>query len=274
MRRGGRSRFYGSCRLDRHCRLCGLAKVCGRDWPILCSKQDRLLSGCTVMPIYRFNTSMLLLGTSLAILMSAAGCVGPMACGPMGCSGPIVAAHGGCGHGCGDTCNGCGERYYDEWINHPPSCSDPCDSCGNYQGQSCHACRPILSGFKSIWGYRCDPPPVGCASAGCDNLGCQGGCEPRCGCESCDSSCGTCGGQPVEGEHYDVPNGMMMESAPMHAPHEMHYETPIQSQSGVSQQPRIVRSSAGVKPFQPQRTRQIFQARDPNSVRGTSAPRF
>lgn len=226
------------------------------------------------MPTYRFNCSLILLGTSLAILILGSGCVGPMACGPMGCGGPIVAAHGDCGSGCGDACNGCGEHYYDEWINHPPSCTDPCDSCGNYQGQSCHACRPILSGFKSIWGYRCDPPPVGCASAGCDNLGCRDGCEPACGCESCDSGCSTCGSHPAGLQHFEGHGDVIMESVPMNAPHEMHFEAPIQTQSGMSHEPRIVRNPANVKPIQPQRSRQIFRARDPNAARGTTTPRF
>lgn len=223
------------------------------------------------MPTFRLHRSFILLAASLVILALGSGCVGPMACGPMGCGGPIVSAHGNCGSGCGDRCNGCGEKYYDEWINHPPSCTDPCDSCGNYQGQSCHACRPILSGFKSIWGYRCDPPPVGCPTAGCDNLGCRGGCEPGCGVESCDSNCSTCGGGHAVGRH---PHGMMMEPGQMSTPHEMHYEEPIHSQSSMSHQPTIVRGSANIKPFQPQRSRQIFQARDPNAGRGTGTPRF
>lgn len=206
------------------------------------------------MPIYRINRSFILLAASLAMLSLGSGCMGPMACGPMGCGGPIVAGHGNCGSGCGDSCNGCGERYYDEWINHPPSCTDPCDSCGYYQGQSCHACRPILSGFKSIWGYRCDPPPVGCASAGCDNLGCRGGCEPICDIhQGCDSGCRTCGG----GHH----GGGTLSPLPIETSYELH-------------PPSIVRESANVKPFQPQRSRQIFQARDPNTARGTGTPQF
>jgi hypothetical protein len=227
------------------------------------------------MPNYRLNRLPMLLAASLAILTLGSGCVGPMACGPMGCSGPFVAAHGKCGSGCGDACNGCGERYYDEWINHPPSCSEPCDSCGNYQGQSCHACRPILSGFKSIWGYRCDPPPVGCARAGCDQLGCRGGCESGCGVESCaggcDSGCSSCGGEHRGGGHpYGMPHDGMMDQIPAEVP----YNSPIDSQSGRLSQPRIVRGSATVKSFQPQRSRQIFQARDPNAARDIGVPRF
>lgn len=226
------------------------------------------------MPTNRNNRSILVLTASLAILALGTGCVGPMACGPMGCSGPVVSAHGNCGSGCGDCCNGCGDKYYDEWINHPPSCTDPCDSCGNFQGQSCHACRPILSGFKSIWGYRCDPPPVGCASAGCDNLGCRGGCEPGCGIETCsggcDSGCSSCNGGHAVGEHYSTPHDGMMNQVPVEVP----YEQPIHSQSSMTTQPRIVRGTPAVKPFQPQRSRQIFQARDPQASRGTSAPRF
>ena len=222
------------------------------------------------MPTYTPNRSFTLLAVCVVILVLGSGCVGPMACGPMGCNGPIVSSHGHCGSSCGDSCNGCGERYFDEWINHPPSCTDPCDSCGNFQGQSCHSCRPIFSGFKSIWGYRCDPPPVGCPNAGCDNLGGLGRRGPSCGMESCDSGCNSCGGHGVGGHHH----GVMMDPVPMSEPHEVHYDEPIHSQSSMSYQPKIVRGSANVKPFQPQRSRQIFQARDANVGRGTGAPRF
>lgn len=124
-----------------------------------------------------------------ATMLLIGGCCGPRACGPVGCGGPVVFGGQACGSGCGDGCNGCGERYFDEWINHPPSCCDPCDSCGNHGGHTGHGFRPILSGFPSIWGYRCDPPPTGCDRVAC---------EPACGIESCDggcgSGCGSCGG--------------------------------------------------------------------------------
>jgi hypothetical protein len=209
------------------------------------------------MPIYQLSRALVSLHLSvIGVVFLCTGCVGPMACGPMGCGGPHVAGHSGCGSQCGDSCNGCGERYYDEWINHPPSCCDPCDSCGNYQGQTCHACRPILSGFKSIWGYRCDPPPVGCPHAGCDNLGCHGGCEPACGMESCDGGCASCGGGPMMGGTSEVYLEPPSFDGPVH----------MQSHSAHSHQPQLVRGTPAVKPFQPQRTRQIFQPRDPASA--------
>jgi hypothetical protein len=136
----------------------------------------------------------------------ASGCVGPMACGPGGCGGPASGplALNSCG-GCSD-CQGCGELYVDPWINHPADCHDPCDQCGNHNGQSCGKCRSVFDGLASLWGYRCD--------TGCDDCGdssCDGGCGPApscgalgglaCGCEGscdggCEASCGmeaTCG---------------------------------------------------------------------------------
>ena len=135
----------------------------------------------------------------LAIL-SFSGCAAM--CKNFGCSscGPISVG-GGCG-GC-DECSGCGELYVDPWINHPADCCDPCDTCGNYNGQSCGSCRPMFAGIGSLWGYRndacggCDECVV---SGGCDSCGlgdCFGcgepacgfepacGCEPGCGCENC-----------------------------------------------------------------------------------------
>lgn len=36
--------------------------------------------------------------------------------------------------GCTDIpCQGCGEKYWCDWINYPPTC-DPCDCCGNFTG--------------------------------------------------------------------------------------------------------------------------------------------
>jgi hypothetical protein len=220
------------------------------------------------MTLRKLDHSAVLLAPIVLVVLIGTGCVGPMACGPMGCQGPIVAAHGGPAASCGNSCNGCGERYYDEWINHPPSCNDPCDSCGNHRGQTCHACRPILSGFKSIWGYRCDPPPVGCSRAGCDNLGCRGRCEPACGLEGCDSGCSTCGGHST-----GFSGGEFIAPEPIGHHHEMQFEEPSQShlRSGHT---TIVRGSPNVKPYQPRRNREIFQARDPHSAGRPTSPRF
>lgn len=114
-------------------------------------------------------------------LILTVGCCGPM-WNHGGCAG---ACSGGSCDGCG-ACDGCGELYIDPWINEPADCHDPCDSCGNFNGQSCGKCRPIFAGVKSLWGYRCDD---GCSG------GCAGGCDGGCVGGSCDSGgdCG-CGG--------------------------------------------------------------------------------
>lgn len=116
-----------------------------------------------------------LLALGIAVV-SFTGCVGPMGAG---CDGIST----GCAT-CND-CTGCGELYVDPWINHPPSCVDPCDQCGNYNGQSCGKCRSIFGGVVSLWGYKC-----GCEEScgiislgGCDS--CATGCDVGCGCESC-----------------------------------------------------------------------------------------
>lgn len=105
---------------------------------------------------------------STAILLFSVGCCGPM-WQPSGCGSACgTAACGTCDDGCG-SCGGCGELYIDPWINHPPDCCDPCDSCGNFNGQSCGKCRGVFAGVKSLWGYQCVD-----GSANCD-----GGCDSR-----------------------------------------------------------------------------------------------
>lgn len=111
--------------------------------------------------------------------LSLSGCVGPMACGPTGCDAHGPVAWNDCG-GCGN-CESCDEWYIDAWINHPADACDPCDGCGNYNGQSCGKCRPMFSGYKSLWGYRRDPGPPSC-----DAGACHGGHETH------SSSCGGC----------------------------------------------------------------------------------
>lgn len=111
--------------------------------------------------------------------LSLSGCVGPMACGPTGCDAHGPVAWNDCG-GCGD-CGSCDEWYIDPWINHPADACDPCDGCGNYNGQSCGKCRPMFSGYKSLWGYRRDPGPPSCDAGACHGGGCRG-------CDSCDAA--------------------------------------------------------------------------------------
>lgn len=122
-------------------------------------------------------------GIAAATLMGAGvlmtGCCGPMVCG--GCN------------------SGCGEIYIDPWINEPARC-DPCDSCGNYNGQTCGSCRPVLSGLATLWGYRYDG---GCD--GCDS--CDAGFEPTCGIDAPCGGCASCdaGFEPTCG--IDAPCG-------------------------------------------------------------------
>lgn len=144
------------------------------------------------------------------------GCVGPMACGPAGCgtggcdsggcgvSGPIALHGSSCDSGCSTGCDGCGELYVDPWFNHPADNCDPCDSCGNYNGQTCGKCRSVFGGIKSLWGYRCGDDCGGCDScevtcgSGALFAGGECGCgiEACGGCDSmgCDSGCDSCGG--------------------------------------------------------------------------------
>lgn len=142
-----------------------------------------------------------------AAVLAANGCCFP---GPWMCHGGAVCDSCGiddCAGGCGDcgscdsctscgsggvaacsgrygwplirhglTCGaGCGGVYWDEWINDPPDCCDPCDEYGNWVGDACCAPWFWLSGLRSLWGYRYRP----CGVADCDG-----------GCASCTS--GTC----------------------------------------------------------------------------------
>ncbi|WP_237607295.1 hypothetical protein [Roseimaritima sediminicola] len=130
-------------------------------------------------------------GLCVLIVVLATGCCGPLACGPMAC-GPVghgVVGHGSLGHG--GCASGCGECYIDPWINEPATC-DPCDACGNYNGQSCGSCRPVIGLIPSLWGYRYDG---GC----CDGGGC-GACDVGCDTHpGGDCGCGSHGGPVIHG---------------------------------------------------------------------------
>ena len=174
--------------------------------------------------------------TLIAIsLVCATGCVGPLACGPGGNCGPL--AFSSC-DGCGE-CEGCGELYVDPWINHPADQCDPCDCCGNYNGQSCGKCRTVFAGVASLWGYRCGDD--GCDD-GCDcGVSSCGGCgiaESGCcgdACDGCDSCCGA-------GEVLHVTG----------------HPTPA---------PEVVEATPTAVPYRPSRVRKIFRAR-PNIAEG------
>ena len=130
-------------------------------------------------------------------VVSLTGCAAM--CRNFGCSdcGPV----GGCAS-C-DECSGCGELYVDPWINHPADCCDPCDTCGNYNGQSCGTCRPLFAGIGTLWGYRnpaCAPCDECVFPSGCDTCGVADctGCEPACGCEP-GCGCDLCVAEPACG---------------------------------------------------------------------------
>ena len=185
------------------------------------------------------NLTLTLLGIAA---MTATGCVGPMACGPAGCdtAGPLASS----------SCDGCGELYVDPWINHPPDACDPCDSCGNYNGQSCGKCRPILSGLACLWGYRYDGGGAcgQCGLSSCD--GCGGAADPCDG--GCDGACGNVHApSPVRGPvqvhrpDQPIPSGVPTPAA----------EGSIKFEGDVEIVP------SGEPDYQPRRTRRIFRNR-------------
>ncbi|MEM6980314.1 MAG: hypothetical protein AAF539_11670 [Planctomycetota bacterium] len=205
----------------------------------------------------------------VAIASGSAGCCGPLwtaGCAGSVCGGPGIisvghapcdgACGGGCDSCCGScqACDGCGELYVDPWINHPPHCCDPCDACGNFNGQTCGQCRPVFTGIKSLWGYRCVDN-----CGGCD--GCGDGMFPTCGGGACGGDCETCGPaghvppggvteSPLPPGTVLEPNGMMgqTDQAIENAP-------PLAIQRNAKSNPRSARSI-----FQ---TRRVNGSRDP-----------
>ncbi len=178
-----------------------------------------------------------ILTLSIALLWFT-GCCGP-SCGGVA-NGPFMLGGGGCGtQGCGE-CEGCGELYVDPWINHPADACDPCDKCGNHNGQSCGKCRSVFSGVESLWGYRCG------VEADCDS-GCDSGCEVGCGCESCASQ-----SYPDEFHSGEFHSGGEYISGESHYPGETIVE---------SEEPA----------YQPERTRKIFRSK-PQVARGVPTP--
>ncbi len=106
-----------------------------------------------------------------------AGCCsvgGPVGCGSCGVSNSCGTACPGLLHGelagrvrdaiTGGCCSGCGEVYYDEQINEPPTC-DPCRGCGEFTGANCGACRPLFERLRDLW---CAPCGTSCS---CDSAG-------------------------------------------------------------------------------------------------------
>lgn len=126
-----------------------------------------------------------------------------------GCCGPFML-HGGCLSGCGDC-------YVDPWINEPAECCDPCDACGNYNGQSCTSCRPVFSGAKTIWGYRYGGGACGGCDSGCDACGPTCGIEPACGIEP------GCGFEPGCGMEAGCGLGGCPDCSPTSHGHPLHH---------------------------------------------------
>jgi hypothetical protein len=108
-------------------------------------------------------------------------CGDKVACGD-GCGGRsdwtgCSSCQGGCGGGCGACgkrspcwlldafckCSGCGELYFNEWCNDPPSCCDPCDCYGNWVGCGpCNGCyrAPYRSHNGCVAAQASSPPPL------------------------------------------------------------------------------------------------------------------
>jgi len=71
----------------------------------------------------------------------------------------------------GGCTSGCGEVYWDEHINVPPTC-DPCGCNGEFVGGSCGACRPLLHRIRDLMGARYIAECDSCNScSSCDHGG-------------------------------------------------------------------------------------------------------
>jgi hypothetical protein len=220
-----------------------------------------------MMSYQRRTLALVALFAVVCFTIISTGCVSPMGCGNNAC-GPIsIAGCGGCGEcgGAGD-CEGCGELYVDPWINHPPT-SDPCDCCGNHNGQSCGRCRGVYNGFASLWGYR-RHADTQCGS--CGPLLSAGGCGPSCdGCSSCGgdqcsdgvqcsdgaqcSSCGDVGVSSDSGTCSSCAGGALEQQTVRYA------NSPVYSDGEV-----VVDSDEGydmpvAQSYQPSRERKIFR---------------
>ena len=185
------------------------------------------------------------------------GSCGNADCGTTGCADGSCGAGGDCGVGpsCGAggccphpfrnlwrsiTCSsGCGEFYFDEWVNDPPERCDPCDDHGRYAGPQ-GGCQKWLRSGRGSMSYRCGRT--------CDtSCGYEGGCGTP-GCSSCGQS---------EGSHDEVietptPAEPMQRMEPTPAaesarrPTEPYYNKPATRRVSHAQptpQPRVLSSS-------------------------------
>lgn len=87
--------------------------------------------------------------------------------------GPLIGAGGLFGGAVGTMAScrgGCGEVYYDEWINErpvPDNCGFDCGGCGQ-----CTRCQPVRNVLRQLWGR---PYRVDCCAESCGS-DCNGGC--------------------------------------------------------------------------------------------------
>ncbi len=115
----------------------------------------------------------------IAVSGMLSGCCGvPTAgCGSCGVASTCRGACPGLLHGelaarvrdaiTGGCCSGCGEVYYDEQINEPPTC-DPCSGNGEFTGSNCGPCRPLCQRLRDLWCSPCTTACGGCDSGGSD----------------------------------------------------------------------------------------------------------
>ena len=120
---------------------------------------------------------MLLLAAVLVCLQT--GCASHFcatgACGAV--PGGVVTECSDCGGGgCGSclgrvkshihaalTCgSGCGDLVWDEWIDNPPDCCDPCNDCGQWTG--IRSCLPSPFNYCNLWGARTGDCSAGCST--------------------------------------------------------------------------------------------------------------
>jgi len=80
------------------------------------------------------------------------GCESPT-CGINGMHGLHHLKHGLANWHRKTVCSsGCGEVYWDEQINEPPTC-DPCGCDGQWAGGTYGSCRPWYSRLRDLWGH-------------------------------------------------------------------------------------------------------------------------
>jgi len=152
--------------------------------PVVCLQSSRLS---------RLAAGIVLIFVSCGWLSGCCGVRMTGGCG--GCGVAMMQSNYGCDSGCttlfngqiasrmrsglfGGCTSGCGEVYYDEHINEPPTC-DPCGANGQFVGGGCGPCRPLLERIRDMMGT---PYMSGCnscgGSSGCDSCS-TGGCSSQ-----------------------------------------------------------------------------------------------